>query len=225
MKHPVQHGNEFYLDKEGDNVLNWLSYWYAIEAIISIKPPKPQNILEIGIGRGVVKNHLKHLGYRVLTCDHDIRLKPNFLADITDLPFKSNSFDCIICCEVLEHLPFEDSVKALQEIYRVTKKHVVISIPYKCWFFSFMFRFFPYKFLEPLFNFIDLGINGPFSVSLNIPGFFTKTPLCYKHYWEMGMKGYSRKFIEDTFRREKFRIIGRKENKLLSYQYFYTLEK
>lgn len=41
-------------------------------------------------------------------------------ADITNLPFKDNSFDVIFCNHVFEHIP--DDVKAMQELYRVMKK-------------------------------------------------------------------------------------------------------
>ncbi len=40
-------------------------------------------------------------------------------ADITNLPFESNSFDVIFCNHVLEHIP--DDAKAMQELYRVMK--------------------------------------------------------------------------------------------------------
>lgn len=59
----------------------------------------------------------------------DIRKTPNTncLADVRNLPFKSNSFDFIICEHVLEHLQEDpayevyDQTKALEEIYRCLK--------------------------------------------------------------------------------------------------------
>ncbi|MDY6820683.1 MAG: methyltransferase domain-containing protein [Deferribacterota bacterium] len=62
-------------------------------------------------------------------------------ADITSLPFKSESFDLVICSEVLEHI--HDHKKAISEIMRVLKqgKDLVISVPRywperACWAFS-----------------------------------------------------------------------------------------
>jgi SAM-dependent methyltransferase len=43
------------------------------------------------------------------------------------LPFADGSFDCVIACEVLEHL--EDPHKALQEIARVTRTYALLSVP------------------------------------------------------------------------------------------------
>lgn len=51
-------------------------------------------------------------------------------ADICDLPFDDNSFDCIICNHVLEHIP--DDTKAMQELYRVLAPGgmAICQVPY-----------------------------------------------------------------------------------------------
>ncbi len=48
-------------------------------------------------------------------------------ASIYKLPYKDNSFDLVLSTEVLEHL--EKPEKALLEIFRVSKKYVVLSVP------------------------------------------------------------------------------------------------
>ena len=50
-------------------------------------------------------------------------------ADITRLPFASESFDLVICSEVLEHIP--DHETAMAELVRVLKpgKTMVVSVP------------------------------------------------------------------------------------------------
>jgi ubiquinone/menaquinone biosynthesis C-methylase UbiE len=49
--------------------------------------------------------------------------------DVTFLPFKTNSFDIIICSEVLEHI--KDDKKAVSELVRILKpgKTICISVP------------------------------------------------------------------------------------------------
>lgn len=47
--------------------------------------------------------------------------------DIYKLPYKSNSFDLVICTEVLEHL--ENPKKAYRELIRVSKKYILLSVP------------------------------------------------------------------------------------------------
>lgn len=49
------------------------------------------------------------------------------VGDAEKLPFKNNAFDAAICAEVLEHLPNPE--RALEEISRVTKEQVVVSVP------------------------------------------------------------------------------------------------
>ena len=61
--------------------------------------------------------------------------------DVTRLPFKSNSFDIVICSEVLEHI--KDDKKAVSELVRILKpgKILAISVPRYlpekiCWILS-----------------------------------------------------------------------------------------
>ncbi len=43
------------------------------------------------------------------------------------LPFKANSFDFVLCTEVLEHVP--DWKKAFRELQRVSKKKILVTVP------------------------------------------------------------------------------------------------
>ena len=62
-------------------------------------------------------------------------------ADVNALPFDDAVFDCVICSEVLEHIPEHE--KALSEMVRVLKPqgHLVVSVPRYfseriCWLIS-----------------------------------------------------------------------------------------
>ncbi|MCK5617243.1 class I SAM-dependent methyltransferase [Candidatus Pacearchaeota archaeon] len=48
---------------------------------------------------------------------------------LKNLPYKTNYFDCVICSEVIEHIP--EYKKAIKELSRVTKKgkYVLITLP------------------------------------------------------------------------------------------------
>jgi 2-polyprenyl-3-methyl-5-hydroxy-6-metoxy-1,4-benzoquinol methylase len=71
-------------------------------------------------------------------------LSDNYLvsrADIKKLPFASASFDCVICSEVLEHIP--DHENALKELVRILKPQgdLVVRVPRYfseniCWLIS-----------------------------------------------------------------------------------------
>lgn len=49
------------------------------------------------------------------------------IGDVEQLPFQNDSFDVVTILEVLEHLP--GYAKALQEVIRVAKQFVIISVP------------------------------------------------------------------------------------------------
>lgn len=49
-------------------------------------------------------------------------------ANVERLPFKDSSFDHVLLFETLEHLP--NPIATLQEIYRICRKSLFISIPY-----------------------------------------------------------------------------------------------
>ncbi|MEO8523682.1 MAG: class I SAM-dependent methyltransferase [Caldimonas sp.] len=51
--------------------------------------------------------------------------------DATELAFDDDSFDLVVCTEVLEHIPPELLEKACSELARVSKKHVLVGVPYK----------------------------------------------------------------------------------------------
>ena len=52
--------------------------------------------------------------------------------DITNLLFEDNMFDIVLCTEVLEHI--KNPEKALKEILRVTKNHLLVTVPHEPWF-------------------------------------------------------------------------------------------
>jgi ubiquinone/menaquinone biosynthesis C-methylase UbiE len=102
------------------------SYGYQIKEVIS---QKPRTVLETGIGNGVVTYLLRRAGIDVTTLDRDKQVKPDVVGSILELPFESNTFHGALCCQVLEHLPFDKFAQALRELCRVTRKFAVISLP------------------------------------------------------------------------------------------------
>lgn len=59
----------------------------------------------IPVSKGFVSDYLRARGVKLTTVDIDGRLKPDVVANLTDLPFEASSFDVVACYEVLEHLP------------------------------------------------------------------------------------------------------------------------
>lgn len=128
--------------------------------ILSNLDPKPgMKVLDIGCGRGFYEKIISHLfkGVKVIGLDQRQEYLPNWqhpqvtfqVADAQALPFPNQSFDRIICSEVLEHL--NNNQKALQEIKRVLKKGgmILLTVPMK----NYPFTWDPLNFiLEHLFK-------------------------------------------------------------------------
>lgn len=104
----------------------WLSIWHQLDEVLSLSP---DTLLELGPGPGLLKALAGHYGIIVKTVDIDPELEPDCVASATDLPFKNNSYDCVCAFQMLEHLPYNQSLRAFGEMSRVAKKHIVISLP------------------------------------------------------------------------------------------------
>lgn len=107
-----------------------------------VKTTRPLNIetvLDVGCGEGFTLSRLSRekIGktYEGIEVDDSAielgkKLYPNLKfikGDIYKLPFKSNSFDLVVCTEVLEHL--ENPRKAYKELIRVSRKYILLSVP------------------------------------------------------------------------------------------------
>ena len=85
-----------------------------------------QSILDVGADRCYLKKHVSspssYYGVgRGGNCDQILDLETGVL------PFKDDSYDCVVCLEVLEHLEALHAV--FDECCRVAKRHVIISLP------------------------------------------------------------------------------------------------
>ena len=161
---------EHYYSNEYDHKARWMTFYFQIN---EVRKQRPRKTLEIGLGSGVVQDYLKKR-FNHTTVDIDPDLKPDIVANVLDLPFKDKEFDVVLCCEVLEHLPFENFRKALREIGRVGKV-AVISLP---------------DHRRTLINFwIKLPLLKKFNLFIKIPSFQTHI-FDGQHYWEIGKRGF-----------------------------------
>ena len=179
------------VDKDHYNFLKyiddrrWMSFYYQI---IEILDAKPNEVLDIGVGPGIIGIILKNIGIDYYSMDIDPELKPDYIGTVTDIKFQDNKFDVISCCQVLEHIPFEQFEFALKEIFRVTKCRVIISLPDA----------------RPKWRYvITIPKVGTKKILLNRP-FFRKKEHIFEgeHYWEINKKKYELnkivKIIEKT---------------------------
>lgn len=109
-----------------------------INTTIQMIPGNVKSVVDVGCGNGVFLNKLNQLKpeLELLGVDRSLAaLKyvrvEKLEASIDELPFGDQSFDCVTCLEVLEHLPIQSFMKGLQNITSIAGKYVIISVPYE----------------------------------------------------------------------------------------------
>jgi len=186
----------------------WQSFWHQLDLT---RQCSPKNILEIGSGSGLITHILKESGYQVTTLDNDPQLKPDIVADLNSFSFKKDQFDLILCCQVLEHLPFKDFLPLLKKLKKTTKKYLIISLPEdSLTTFQLAFKIIPFV---PLVKKV-INFSGQKSLPRGGP-----------HHWEINRPNYPLKKIIQTIKKSGFQI---KKNFLVfenPYHRFFLLQK
>lgn len=104
-----------------------------INKTIEFIPEDTNSILDIGCGDGRIINRLTD-NYACMGIDisqealQHVKCKKT-ISSVDNIPLPDRSYDLIICCEVLEHLPFMVFEKAINELVRVSNKYILISVP------------------------------------------------------------------------------------------------
>lgn len=149
------------------------SYALLLELIENVGA---NTIVDVGCNRKVQSKLIEASGRKVTTVDFDPRWEPDVLAGVEDLPFSEGEFDCAVCTQVLEHLPYNQFVNSVKELSRVSAKYAIISLPY---------------FGRNLSAMGYLPIIGYYRFS--VPFQFRKPKNMYDgdHHWEIGKKGFS----------------------------------
>jgi 2-polyprenyl-3-methyl-5-hydroxy-6-metoxy-1,4-benzoquinol methylase len=126
----------------------------------------PQQIVEIGLGAGVLAAMLRNAGYDVKSIDYAEDLRPDIVADVRDLSSIGHKFDMVVCSQVLEHLEFEDFGKAIRSLTDIAKRVVMITIPDRMYYVSMKVKLpglkakslmFNIPFLRPAWRAADVG--------------------------------------------------------------------
>jgi len=105
---------------------------------ITVELAEGDTLLEIGCADGVMTAELSKRIPNIVASDISLtylrQAKKNASArfvrlDIHELPFENESFDCVVCTEVLEHV--YSPYKALDEIHRILKPEgcLILSVP------------------------------------------------------------------------------------------------
>jgi SAM-dependent methyltransferase len=139
-----RHGNlQKYLNP--NPVQRWLLLRFYRHIVGLVERTGARSILDVGCGEGFTMRELRESGLGVTTVGVDyspaalawsqansVARSPLHVADVHHLPFSDNSFDLVLCLEVLEHVP--NSGLGLRELLRVARDHVLVSVPHEPFF-------------------------------------------------------------------------------------------
>jgi len=205
---------EYYL--KGLDFPTWYRYLYLIKEIIY---GEPENLLEVGVGSKVIENIFKDKVKNYITMDINSNLNCDIVGDLRE--FNSSllgMFDCVVCADVLEHMPFKDLKLNLKNIfnYLIMGGVTLITIPHRRKEMLIISRFPGYKTF-----FISLPI------WITPRGFYQwfikkKVWIDPYHCWEIGDGKIRKADVEDVYR-----TVGFKVNKFIKLPYvdFWVLKK
>jgi len=135
----MDHKSDNYAKHSSKNPLQrWLIKTFHANVIHLLLRTSPKNIFEAGCGEGFSSIQIIS-AIQSEFIGMDIDIKSSLLArkdcssgfflqgDIKNSPFKDSVFDLVVSLEVLEHI--ENPLSALDELCRVSRKWLILSVP------------------------------------------------------------------------------------------------
>jgi len=140
MKNEINAWNKLYDEGPGNCLSPHRSQLHR--KILDLIPDKINNILDAGCGGGELMYYLSKkidceiegvdsskIGVRNVVKNYSLKANVGDLKNLN--MFEDKSFDLIICSEVTEHIQDDDLIKVLNEFMRISRKHIIITNPYK----------------------------------------------------------------------------------------------
>ena len=208
----VQVNKEHYNFFQYVNSHRWNSYYYQIVETLKCKG---KEVLIIGIGDGIVVDILKKFKDKnITTFDFDKSLNPDILGSVTEIDMVlKKKYDIILCCQVLEHIPFDMFEKTIVKISKSVNEKFILSLP-NCDYWFRLALITHNGFNINILRCIRRLFKSEWSINKQGKG---------EHYWEIDAKGYSKRKVNRIIK--KYFIIERffvpQEN---TYHMFYILK-
>ena len=177
----TQVNKEHYMFDKYLTLARWNSYYHQIMESVAFSP---KTILIVGAGDNIVGNMIATmLQSKVYTFDFDENLQPDFCGNVMNIQqiLKGvKRFDLVLCCQVLEHIPFSSFENVIQQLSTIAD-NVIISLPHT-----------PIRIAMS----VDFPFIGSKKINFDIHQFFRSYKFNGEHYWEVGHKGYSKNKIK-----------------------------
>lgn len=92
------------------------------------------NVLDLGCGKGKYKNIILRKAAKYTGADLYTTENVDVITDAKKTPFEDNTFDNMVCLQVLEHI--DEPHKVINECFRILKKggHIILTTP---WIYPF----------------------------------------------------------------------------------------
>jgi SAM-dependent methyltransferase len=105
-----------------------------VERTLELVPEGVRTVLDVGCGDGALSNPLVARGLDVTGVDISAVALRHFrgrgvVGDVARLPFADGRFDLVLCTEVLEHLSAGVYERAVRELERVARRHILVATP------------------------------------------------------------------------------------------------
>ena len=193
---------EKYVNQEG-----FISYFFQVQEALAYSP---KNCLVIGQGDDIVPYIMRSQGVEVDTFDIVEDMDPTYLGDVRNIrEIVTQKYDVIICCEVLEHIPYEYFEACLLNLKPIANKSIILSLP--------VFGLAGYiKVWAP--KYINFTI--PISTRIYKRGC---SVMSTEHCWEINSKGYKLNMVRDSIKKV-FRIKKQFRVRENPYHMFFILE-
>jgi hypothetical protein len=184
------------------DLCNFINTFYQYQDIQRCGNVK--KILLVGFGQGLDASIFRWRGYDVTTFDIDETFKPDVIGSAHDLSmFKDHCFDVIIASHVLEHLPVPYLDQCLSEFARVGTS-AIVYLPVTGRHFQFRIKLdlkgIDLSFVFDLFNYFHK------------PDGVTARYCQGQHYWEMGMRGFTKRDLRERFEKN-YSVVASYRNK------------
>ncbi len=202
----VQVGEGFYHTPSYATPERFYSWGVQVQAVLR---SGAASVLEVGPGPGLVSRFLRDGGLRVVTLDLDPATHPDVVGDMTRLPVGDGTVDAVVCCQVLEHVPYGVAEAALRELRRVARAFAVVSVP----------DVGPYYFVDV--GLPKLRLSRRWGVPWQRPPSLTFDG---QHHWSLGTAQVSVERFRASLRSAGWALAGEVRPRANDYHHFFFLE-